>query len=95
MIPALLFKAATSAVDSLNVSSQRFVEKSGFPPWQYCEYQTLVPGDQFYRLVGQAAVTLGADNFGYLIARHTPVDALDEFGQRMGQSLTVYDAVKT
>ena len=95
LVPALLFKAATSAVDSLNVSSQRFVEKTGIPPWQHCEYQTLVPGDQFYRLVGQAAVTLGADNFGYLIARHTPVDALNEFGQRMGQSLTVYDAVKT
>ena len=95
MVPALLFKAATSAVDSLNVSSQRFVEKAGIHPWQHCESQTLVPDDHFYRLVGQAAVALGADNFGYLVARHTPIAALDEFGQRTGQSLTVYDAVQT
>jgi AraC-like DNA-binding protein len=40
-------------------------------------------------------VALGADNFGYLVARHTPIGALDEFGQRTGQSLTVYDAVQT
>jgi hypothetical protein len=40
-------------------------------------------------------VSLGADEFGYLIARHTPIAALDEFGQRMGQSLTVCDAIKT
>ena len=38
---------------------------------------------------------LGTDEFGYLIARHTPIAALNEFGQRTGQSLTVYDAVKT
>ena len=95
MVPALLFKAATSAVDSLNVSSQRFVEKTGIPLWQHCESQTLVPGSHFYRLLGQAAAALGADNFGYLVARHTPIDALDEFGRRTGQSLTVYDAVQT
>jgi AraC-like DNA-binding protein len=95
MVPALLFKAATSAVDSLNVSSQRLVEKAGIPPWHFCDSQTLVPGRHFYRLVGQAAVALGADNFGYLVARHTSIDALDEFGQRTAQSLTVNDAVQT
>ena len=95
MVPALLFKAATTALDHLGISSERFVEKAGVPLWQYSDSQTLVPGSHFYRLVGQAAVTLGADEFGYLIARHSPVAALDEFGQRMGQSLTVYDAIKT
>jgi AraC-like DNA-binding protein len=95
MVPVLLFKAATTALDNLGISSERFVEKAGVPLWQYSDSETLVPGSHFYRLVGEAAVTLGADEFGYLIARHTPISALDEFGQRTGQSLTVYDGVKT
>jgi AraC-like DNA-binding protein len=95
MVPALLFKAATTVLDNLGFSSERIVEKTGVPLWQYCDSQTMVPGNHFYRLVGQAAVTLGTDEFGYLIPRHTPIDDLDEFGQRTSQSLTVYDAVKT
>jgi AraC-like DNA-binding protein len=37
---------------------------------------------------------LGVEDFGYLIAKHTSITALESFGQQIGQSLTVYEAVK-
>jgi AraC-like DNA-binding protein len=94
MVPALLFKAATTALDKLGFSSESVVEKAGVPLWQYHESHTLVPGDHFYTLVGQAAGILGAEEFGYLIPRHTSITALDSFGRHISQSVTVYEAVK-
>ena len=95
MVPALLFKAATTALDNLGFSSETIVEKEGLRHWQYGESHVRVPGDHFYRLVGESAVILGADQFGYLIAKYTPITALDAFGARIAQTLTVYDAIKT
>jgi AraC-like DNA-binding protein len=95
LTPALLFKAATTAVENMGLSSERVVEKSNLPLWQYHESHAKVPGSHFYTLVGQAAGTLGAEEFGYLIASYTPITALDDFSQQLGQSLTVYEAVKT
>ena len=94
LVPALLFKAATSALENLGFSSERVVEKAGVPLWQYHESHALVPGSHFYSLVGQAAESLGVEDFGYLIAKHTSITALESFGQQIGQSLTVYEAVK-
>jgi AraC-like DNA-binding protein len=95
LTPALLFKAATTAVENMGLSSERVVEKSNLPLWQYHESHAKVPGSHFYTLVGQAAGTLGAEEFGYLIASYTPITALGDFSQQLGQSLTVYEAVKT
>jgi AraC-like DNA-binding protein len=95
MAPALLFKAATTAMDNLGFSSETIVEKAGLPNWQYDESQVWVPGDHFYRLVGESAVILGADQFGYLIPKYTPITTLGAFGARIAQTLTVYDAIKT
>jgi AraC-like DNA-binding protein len=95
VVPALLFKAATTAVEKIGSSSERVVEKLNVPLWQYHESHSMVPGSHFYTLVGQAAGILGAEEFGYLIASYTPITALDDFGQQIGQSLTVYEAVKT
>jgi len=95
LTPALLFKAATTAVDNLGFSSERVVEKLNLPLWQHYESHSKVPGSHFYTLVGQAARTLGAEEFGYLIASYTPITALGDFSQQLGQSLTVYEAVKT
>jgi hypothetical protein len=95
MVPALLFKAATTALDNLGFSSETIVEKTGLRHWQYGESHVRVPGDHFYRLVGESAVILGADQFGYLIPKYTPITTLDAFGARIAQTLTVYDAIKT
>jgi AraC-like DNA-binding protein len=95
VVPALLFKAATTAVDNMGSSSQRVVEKLNVPLWQYHESHSKVPGSHFYTLVGQAARILGAEEFGYLVASYTPITALDDFSQQLGKSLTVYEAVKT
>jgi AraC-like DNA-binding protein len=65
------------------------------PLWQYHESHSMVPGSHFYTLVGRVAGILGAEEFGYLIASYTPITALDDFSQQLGQSLTVYEAVKT
>jgi hypothetical protein len=95
VVPALLFKAATTAVENMGFSPERVVEKSNVPLWQNHESHISVPGSHFYTLVGQAARILGAEDFGYLITRYTPITALDDFSQQLGQSLTVYEAVKT
>ena len=95
LTPALLFKAAATALDNLGLSSERVIEKLNLPLWQHYESHSKVPGSHFYTLVGQAAETLGAEEFGYLVASYTPITALDDFGQQIGQSLTVYEAVKT
>ena len=95
MVPALLFKAVTSALDNLGFSSERVVEKAGLPLWQYHESHALVPGSHFYSLIGQAAEGLGVEELGYLVASHTPIIALESFGQQIGQSLTIYEAVRT
>jgi hypothetical protein len=95
MVPALLFKAATTAIDNLGFSSETIVEKAGLRQWQYGENHTSVPGDHFYRLVGESAKILAADQFGYLISKDTPITTLDGFGARIAQTLTVYDAIKT
>ena len=95
LTPALLFKAATAAVDNLGLSSERVIEKLSLPLWQHHEFHSKVPGSHFYTLVGQAAEILGAEDFGYLVASYTPITALDDFSQQIGQSLTVYEAVET
>ena len=95
MVPALLFKAVTSALDNLGFSSERVVEKAGLPLWQYHESHALVPGSHFYSLIGQAAEGLGVEELGYLVASHTPIIALESFGQQIDQSLTIYEAVRT
>jgi len=95
VVPALLFKAATTAVENMGSSPERVVKKLNVPLWQYHESNSMVPGSHFYTLVGQAARILGAEEFGYLVASYTPITALDDFGQQLGQSLTVYEAVKT
>ena len=95
LTPALLFKAAATALDNLGLSSERVIEKLNLPLWQHYESHSKVPGSHFYTLVGQAAETLGAEEFGYLVASYTPITALDDFSQQIGQSLTVYEAVKT
>ena len=95
LTPALLFKAVTTAVDSTGFSSERVVEKSNVPLWQYHESHTSIPGCHLYTLVSQAAGILGAEEFGSLITRYTPITALEDFSQQLGQSLTVYEAVKT
>ena len=95
LTPALLFKAATTAVENMGSSPERVVEKSNVPLWQHHESHSKVPGSHFYTLVGQAAGILGAEDFGYLIASYTPITALDDFSQQLDQSLTVYEAVKT
>ena len=95
LTPALLFKAAATAVDNLGLSSERVIEKLDLPLWQHCESHKSIPGCQFYTLVGQAAGILGAEEFGYLIASYTPITALEDFSQQLGQSLTLYEAVKT
>ncbi len=95
LTPALLFKAAVTALDNLGLSSERVIEKLNLPLWQHNESHSKVPGSHFYTLVGQAARTLGAEEFGYLIASYTPITALGDFSQQLGQSLTVYEAVKT
>jgi AraC-like DNA-binding protein len=95
LVPALLFKAATTVLDNLGFSSERVVEKVGVPLWQHCESRTRVPGGHFYTLVGQAGRAVGTEEFGYLIPRYTPITALDAFSKQLGQSLTVYEAVKT
>jgi len=95
VVPALLFKAATTAVENMGSSPERVVEKLNVPLWQYHESHSKVPGSHFYTLVGQAARILGAEEFGYLVASYTPITALEKFGQQIGQSLTVYEAVKT
>jgi AraC-like DNA-binding protein len=82
-------------MDNLGVTSETIVEKVGLPHWQHGESHTWVPGDHFYRLVGESARILGADEFGYLIAKYAPITSLDAFGARMGQTLTVYDAIRT
>jgi AraC-like DNA-binding protein len=94
LTPALLFKAAATALDNLGLSSERVIEKLNLPLWQHYESQSKVPGSHFYTLVGQAAEILGAEEFGYLVASYTPITALDDFSQQLGQSLTVYEAVK-
>ena len=95
MVPALLFKAATTALDNLGFSSETVVEKAGLRHWQYGESHVRVPGDHFYRLAGESAVVLAAGQFGYLIPKYTPITTLGAFGTRIAQTLTVYDAIKT
>lgn len=94
-VPALLFKAATTALNSIGVSPDRIVEKLRIPRWHHREPQTPVPGDHFYRLVGQSAVIMGTDRIGYDVAKYTPVSALDDFGAEIARSLTVYQAIET
>ena len=95
VVPALLFKAATNVMNNLGFTSETIVEKVGLPHWQYGESHTLVPGDHFYRLLGESARILGVDRFGYLVPIYTPISALDAFGVKIGQTLTVYDAIRT
>ena len=71
LTPALLFKAAATALDNLGLSSERVIEKLNLPLWQHYESHSKVPGSHFYTLVGQAAETLGAEEFGYLVASYS------------------------
>ena len=95
LVPSLLFKAATTALENMGSSPDRVVKKLNIPLWHNLESHSMVPGSHFYTLVGQAARILGAEEFGYLIASYTPITALDDFSQQLGKSLTVYEAVKT
>ena len=95
VVPALLFKAATTALANLGFSPEGVVEKAGAPPWHHCEAHTRVPGGHFYTLLGRATGILGVEEFGYLIPKYTPITALDSFGQQISESATVYEAVKT
>ena len=94
-VPVVLFRAVTTALENYGASPERVVEKAGLPLWQSLEPHTPVPGSHLYRIIGRAARDLGAEEFGSLIPRHTPITALDLLGQRIGQSLTVYDAIST
>ena len=81
-------------LDNLGYSSDRIVAKAGVPDWHHQESHLPIPGCHFYTLVGRATEILGAEQFGYLIARYTPIAALGDFGQQIAQSMTVYDAIK-
>ena len=94
-VPAILFSTITTALDNLGLSSERVVEKAGLPLWQYHEPGARVPGTHFFHLLGRCARTFGEETFGLRIARETPMTSLGFVGRRLGQCLTVREAIKT
>jgi AraC-like DNA-binding protein len=77
----------------MGFSSERIVERTGLPQWQFLESQSLIPGHHLYRLMAHAARAVGEESFGLLVHDYAPVSTLGSLGEVTAQALTVYDAI--
>ena len=93
MVPVSLFRAVTSLVDKLNLSSERLIEKVGLPQWQELDPKQLVPGIHYHRLYDAAARAFGSELFGVMAPKYLPIRSYGIVGQTIGQAMTGYEAI--
>jgi AraC-like DNA-binding protein len=79
----------------LGAPTERVLESVHLPPDLMHHPETLIPAYAGTRFISESARAEGIEDLGAIVAHETRVDDLGTFGQRLVQSLTLYDLIAT